>query len=84
MVDCRKGFVLKSTGDPEQLEHSLDFETDDEFYRIYWATVYENLYMDDPKARTFKNGNICIVENDTSWSIFYRYLWRRFFQNKID
>jgi len=82
-IDCRDNFVQNLVGkNPEKLEHSLDFETDDEFYRIYWDDVAKNLYVDDKETKQLKNNNICICENDARWQNFYKFLYRRFLNKK--
>lgn len=77
-IDCRDNFVQKNFGNnPEILKHSLDFETNNEFYRIYWNDVEKHQYVDDIQKKSLINGNIRIVEfND--WRPFYSFLWRRF------
>lgn len=77
-IDCRNGFIQKNFGEnAEILEHNLEFETNNEFYRIYWIDVDKYQYIDDTKNKILKNSNICIIENN-DWSIFYMFLWRRF------
>ena len=78
-IDCRDNFVQNLVGaDPEILDHSLEFETNDEFFRIYWGDVEANQYVDQPDDKILKNNSICISENDPKWRIFYSFLWRRF------
>jgi hypothetical protein len=82
-VDCRNNFVQNLVGKtPEVLDHSLEFETNDEFYRIYWDEVEKNLYVDNPEKKILKNNNICISENDPKWKEFYSFLYRRFINQK--
>ena len=81
-IDCRDNFIQKNFNHIEKLNHSLSFETDDDFYRIYWNDVEKNKYCDDKENKTLKNGEICIVEfND--WQPFYSFIWRKFIKNKI-
>lgn len=81
-IDCRDNFIQKNFNHIEKLNHSLSFETDDDFYRIYWNDVEKYKYCDDKENKTLKNGEICIVEfND--WQPFYSFIWRRFIKNKI-
>lgn len=78
-IDCRNNFVQNLVGaNPEILDHSLEFETNKEFFRIYWDDVEKNLYVDNPKEKILKNNSICISENDPKWTEFYSFLWRRY------
>ena len=82
-IDCRGNFVQNLVGkNPETLKHNLGFETDDQFYRIYWEDVDKNLYVDNKEKKILNNNNICISENDSQWKIFYSFLWRRFINPK--
>jgi hypothetical protein len=82
-IDCRDNFVQNLVGkNPETLKHSLGFETNDEFYRIYWDDVDKHKYIDIPEKKILKNNNICISENDPKWKIFYSFIWRRFLNKK--
>lgn len=78
-IDCRNNFVQKNFGDVEKLNHSLDFETNDEFYRIYWNDVTKHQYLDDFNNKKLKNGEICIVEFN-EWTNFYSFILRRFIE----
>ncbi len=79
-VDCRDNFVQKNFGNSEVLEHNLSFETNNEFYRIYWNDVAKHTYIDNKENRQLTDGNICIIEHDSAndWKQFYSFLWRRF------
>lgn len=82
-IDCRDNFVQKLVGkNIEVIDHNLDFETDDEAFRIYWDDVDKNTYVDDDKSRELKNNNICLIEDDPRWKLFYRFIWRRFLNKK--
>jgi hypothetical protein len=79
-IDCRNNFVQENSV-IEILKYNLDFETDNEFYRIYWDNVDKNKCVVGEK---FVDKNICLVEDD-NWVVFYRFLWNRFlkeFENK--
>jgi hypothetical protein len=81
-IDCRNNWVQTNFPDIEKLKYNLPFPTDDEFYRIYWKDVNENLYQDTGKKESVVDKNICIVENTNDWSLFYRFLMRRFINEK--
>ena len=75
-IDCRDNFVQKNFGDVETLNYSLDFETNNEFYRIYWDDVEKYQYVVDANKKV-NDGQICIVEYN-NWYNFYSFIWRRF------
>ena len=80
-IDCRDRFVQKNFGaKPETLPHNLGFETNDEFYRIYWKDATNNRYRDRKGEKILDNGNICMIE-DNLWDEFYSFLWRRFLKS---
>jgi len=77
-IDCRNKFVQKHFGNRiETLEHSLEFVTDNKFYRIYWNKLPEHQFIIDEQHKKIIDGNICIIEDD-NWLPFYRFLWQRF------
>jgi len=77
-IDCRDNFVIETVkGRFEKLSHSLEFETDDEFYRIYWDDVEKHKYVCDKKNKKMNDGKICLVEDD-NWNLLYNFIWHRF------
>lgn len=80
-IDCRNKFISGNFSNIEKIEnHSLSFETNDDFYRIYWDDVSKHEYLIDKTNKKLKNGNICIIEH-SDYSHFYRFLWTRFIKN---
>jgi hypothetical protein len=76
-IDCSDNFIQKNFGNIEKLKHSLNFETNDEFYRIYWNDVNKFQFVVNDNEKFIKNGEICIVEFN-NWTNFYRFIWNRF------
>lgn len=78
-VDCRNNFVDKNFHNSiDENGSSVNFVTNERKYEIRFNEIEPHLFIIDSKNKKIKNGNICIVENDLKWKLFYHFLWKRF------
>jgi hypothetical protein len=77
-IDCRDGFIqnIFPTIYKDQ-NHNLDFETDDDMYKIMREDVFRHLY------NSVNNKNICIIQFD-QWFEFNQFLLDRFIRHLTD
>lgn len=78
-VDCTNNFVDKYFHDSiDEKESSIEFVTNEKKYEMRFNEIEPHLFVIDDSNKKIKDGNVCIVENDPRWKLFYRFLWKRF------
>jgi hypothetical protein len=52
--------------------------TNERKYELTWEKIKVHTFEVDEENRRIIDGNVCLIENDPRWKLFYRFIWKNF------